>query len=98
MADSVPTQDWPFLEAENLSVFTTTRVLDGSHPIRLVVHDEDGDWQFLCGTVADREHVRVASLGYMFERDRSVGELHDLPTGWRAWRDSTDEEWEREPR
>lgn len=36
---------WPFHEGRNRAVFTTKPVLDG-HPILLVTHDREGDWQF----------------------------------------------------
>jgi hypothetical protein len=44
-------------------VFTTKPVLDGTHPILLVSHDENDDWQFLCGTTADPKDGKLVSLG-----------------------------------
>jgi hypothetical protein len=31
----------------------------------------------------------------VFQRDKSIGELADLPLGWRAWRSSPDAPWQR---
>jgi hypothetical protein len=86
---------WAFDEARNLGVFTTTRVLNENHPILWVCHDDDGDWQFLCGTTDDPKQGRLVCLKDMVERDPSVNELADLPLGWRAWRGSVGEGWFR---
>jgi len=39
----------------------------------------------------------VVSLRSVFERDSSIGELADLPLGWRAWRMGPDQPWQRGP-
>ncbi|HVX91564.1 MAG TPA: hypothetical protein VHC20_08230 [Candidatus Paceibacterota bacterium] len=89
--------DWPFDEPANVAAITTRQVLDDSHPILLVTHDEDdGGWQVLCGSTSEVSDGRVVCLGCLFERDRSIGQLADLPVGWRAWRDSADSDWKRE--
>ena len=46
-----------------------------------MTHDEDGYWQLLCGTTNKSEDGRVACLGDLFERDRTIGALADLPRG-----------------
>jgi hypothetical protein len=77
---------WVFDEQRNLGVFTTTRVLDGNHPILLVCHDDDGSWQFLCGTTDDPEHCRLICLNDMVKLDPSVNEVADLaPLGTRRF-------------
>ena len=70
-------------------------MLRGELPILLVSHDEDGDWQFLCGTTNDPKDAAIVCLGCAYQKDRSIGLLADLPLGWKAWRDSIDEPWER---
>lgn len=87
--------DWPFLLPKNRAVITTCRVLDGTHPIMLVSHDEDGNWQFLCGTTNDTKDGRVVCLGTIVELCPSVVEVADLPLGWQARRESEDSEWTR---
>lgn len=94
---SFPDADWPFSEPDNRAVFTTTRVLHEGYPVLLVSHDEDGDWQFLCGTTNDTVHAAVVCLGCAYEQDRSVGLLADMPLGWQARRDAVDSPWERSP-
>ena len=87
--------EWPFSDPPNVAAITTRPVLEDGHPILLVTHDEDGDWQVLCGTTNNPEDGRIACLGCMFDSDRSIGELADLPPGWRAWRDSANDPWIR---
>jgi hypothetical protein len=77
-------------------VFTTTRVLDENHPILLVCHDDDGDWQFLCGTTDEPDQCRLICLKDIVERDPSVNDIADLPLGRRAWRENAGAEWRRE--
>jgi len=87
---------WPFHEGKNLAAFTTRPVLESNLPILLVSHDEDGDWRFLCGTTNKPKDGRIVSLGCIFERDRTIAEVADLPEGWRAYRRSAKAEWRRE--
>jgi hypothetical protein len=86
--------DWPFHEGKNRSSITTRQVLEG-HPILLVSHDEDGDWQFLCGTTDDEEDGRVVCLNEILELDGSTTGLADLPIGWDASRDARGKPWQR---
>jgi len=88
--------EWPFSDPDNSVAFSTVRVFRENFPILLVSHDEDGDWQFLCGTTLDKKHIFVACLGCVFERDRTIGELADLPIGWTATRDYIGAPWHRE--
>lgn len=89
--------DWPFADASNTVAFTSARVLTDDRPMLLVSHDQDGDWQFLCGSEDSGECV-IVCLGCAFERDRTVGLVADLPIGWQAWRDSVSDRWHRELR
>ena len=86
---------WPFNEAKNLGVFTTRQVVEEGEPIRLVAHNQDGDWQFLCGTTSDASDALLVTLQSVVARDISVTELADLPPGWQAIRDGQDEPWQR---
>ena len=87
---------WVFDEPRNLGVFTTIRVIDENHPILLVCHDDDGDWQFLCGATDAPDQCRLICLNDIVERDPSVNDIADLPLGWRAWRENGGAEWRRE--
>lgn len=88
-------KDWPFRETENTAVITLRRIIDKTNPILYVVHDEDGDWQFLDGGDVTEQDAATVSLKNVTELDPSVKSLADLPTGWAAERSSVGEEWKR---
>jgi hypothetical protein len=87
---------WKFSEPRNLGVFTTVPVLHHGLPILHVVHEEDGDWEFLCGTTVEPDQIKLVCLKDVAELDPSVNDLADLPPGWRAWRESQGASWQRE--
>jgi hypothetical protein len=87
---------WPFHEGKNIACFTTRQVLEGL-PILYVSHDNDGDWQFLCGTTNETEDCALVSLGEMLRWDETLVEVADLPGGWSASRDESYLPWHREP-
>jgi len=89
------TIDWPFQEAKSAAVITLKRIIDGSQPILYVVHDEDGDWQFLDGGDVEEADAATVSLENILQRDASLRSLADLPTGWAAERDAADQPWKR---
>jgi hypothetical protein len=86
---------WPFHEGKNRAVFTTRPALEGRRPVVLVTHDEQGDWQFLCGTTDRAEDGRIVCLKNVVDSNPSVLELADLPIGWQAVRESPDRPWQR---
>ena len=87
--------EWPFQDAVNTAAFTTTRVVKENHPVLLVIHTDDGDWQLLCGTTHSKKDSLIICLGCAFENDRSIGEVADLPLGWKAWRETRNSPWQR---
>lgn len=95
---SPPPQPWPFKDPEKLAVITLTRILNGSKPILYVVHDEDGDWQFLDGDDVSEEDAETVAFKRVVDLDRSLGELADLPVNWTAEREAVGKPWTRAPR
>jgi hypothetical protein len=89
--------DWRFDDSPNAASLTTKFVLDGS-PILRVYHDYDGGWQFhgSADHPTTTDVGRLVSLGSMIGRDPSLVQLHDLPFGWRATRESIEGPWLRE--
>lgn len=69
--------DFKFREAKNLGVFTTRQWLEHNQPILRVVHDIDGDWQFLTGD-QEQEDIRLVALEQMVLRDLTLNEVFDL--------------------
>jgi hypothetical protein len=78
--------------------FVTTFVWSGMEPVRLVVHERDGTWQFSCNTTTDVAFILTVHADHVFERfaDDLAG-LSDLPCGFLAWRDYNSEPWTVEP-
>ena len=79
-------------------MITLRQILDAREPVLHVSHDsQDGAWQFLGWEAPSVEDGVVACIEHLIEADHSLNELHDLPRGWHAWRESRDEPWTREP-
>jgi hypothetical protein len=94
-AHSFAAAQWPFADPVNTTAFTTAAVEQGL-PILLVVHDHDGDWQFLDDAVDDDGEGLPVCLGCVFDRDRSLAQLAKMPRGWLASRGSPAAAWELE--
>lgn len=76
--------------------FTTRSVLDRTRPIVGVVHELDGDWQFLDGEVVSVDDGVAVHPEHIFDEHPEVAGLVDLPRGWEAWRDAETAAWHRE--
>ncbi len=86
-----------FNESPRLGVLTTAAVLAGA-PILLVSHDEDdGGWQFTCGTTNEPADGRIVHLEEIVTMDPTVAAVADLPLGWVAFRSAVGGDWNREP-
>ena len=92
--DPTPQHPWPFEGPENEACYVSVHVLNGA-PIRYVCHDwDDGAWQFLPDLVTAPQDCRLVCLKHIFGLDPSIGEVADLPDGWRAER-GADGVWHR---
>ena len=76
--------EWPFEDPPETAAYATTRVLDGSQPLRYVVRDEDGDWQFLCGTTSAKRNIKLVCLGDLIAQFPHAAHLGELPRGYAA--------------
>ncbi len=76
----------------------TTFVWSGMEPLRGVIHDVEGTWQFLCNTTHDPKFLLTVHADHVFERfPADLADLRELPRGHAAWRDYPSEPWEIEP-
>jgi hypothetical protein len=91
-----PEKDWPFMEPTNTVSFASAKLLSGL-PVLLVYHDHDGDWQFLHGQLEEEDECVIICMGCAFERSPTVGQLAQLPVGWKAYREGEDAPWVTEP-
>jgi hypothetical protein len=83
------------MENPNLGVFTTHKILKNEDPILVIIHDADGDWQFLAGGTLDMDGAAMAAMKQMIEIDKSVESELDMPIGWVAVRSTKEGEWKR---
>ena len=82
--------------SDHLAAFICQHVYENSKPVLLVSHDENGDWQFVCGRDHDvNEKPRLVGIVHLLERDPSLNEIADLPINWAAERNAVGGEWLR---
>jgi len=86
-----------FAEDRHLRVYACENVWDKGADVLNVFHDEDGDWQFLCGGDHDddeaAERIRILCLDHIPARDASINSVSKLPRGGFAVRSSKGEPW-----
>jgi hypothetical protein len=89
--------DWPFAEDPHQRVFVSRCVVEDSAPIVRVVHDSDGDWQFI-GPVDDPEDdgCILSCFHCVIEREPTIRALAKLLAGWRAFREAPGSDWKFE--
>lgn len=88
-------ETWPFSVPVNSVAFCQKSIRNG-HAILTVVHDHDGDWQFLHGDIAEGEEPAILCLGCVFQMDPSISDVADIPPGSRATREMPGADWELE--
>jgi len=84
--------DFKFREPRSLGIFTTRQWLELDKPILRVVHDTDGDWQFLTGDQMP-DDLRLVALEEMVNRDKTLNEVFDLDYGFSMDRGFIGGEW-----
>jgi hypothetical protein len=89
--------EWLWPDPPDRRVFLTKRTTAHGAAIVYVVHEPDGDWQFLDGGNVGKDEIAIAHLGDVASRFPELNELAELPLGWQAWRKSPTDAWHREP-
>lgn len=84
-----------YREPQNLSVFTTRQWLELNEAIKLVIHDYDGDWQFLTGHPLEAGDMKLVALHELIKRDDTLNEVFDLDYGNEAERSAVGAPWVR---
>jgi hypothetical protein len=89
------TEDWPFKAAPNTTTFVSRHIFKGD-PICHVYHEWDEDaWQFLPNRDTEQSDAMIVCLKEVLKLDPTVGELADLPFGWKAERTGPKAPWLR---
>ena len=86
--------DFKFREPQNLGIFTTIQWLKDNAPIVRVIHEEDGDWQFLTRDI-DFENGKLVSLSSIVKKDSTLNEIFNLDYGEEAERQFIGGKWIR---
>lgn len=86
--------DFKFREPKNLATFTTRQWIELKKPILKVVHDHDGEWQFLTGDQM-QEDARLVCLSDLVLRDKTLNDIFNLGYGEEAVRNEIGGKWVR---
>lgn len=91
--------NWKFPDSPHTGVYLSQTVHNGTEPVTYVSHDaEDGAWQFLGDSMADKGGPSLTCFHHPIDRDPSLAELADLPIGWYAQRSKVGQPWVRKKR
>jgi hypothetical protein len=83
---------WPFPDEVRTQVYTTTRIVEGQEPVRGVLHDQDGHWEFLDGLELTEDSIAVVHLHQLYAQHPGLAGFAALTPGRQAWLNS-DEMW-----
>ncbi len=86
--------EFKFREEKNLAIFTTRQWIEEKKPILRVIHEEDGNWQFLTGDQMP-EDIKIVALEQMTLRDTTLNDLFNLDYGESADRNFVGDKWMR---
>lgn len=85
---------YKFKESKNQAVFTCLHIINESKPILYVKHDDEGDWQFLCGENHATEDARIIALQEIVRMDPGIRKISNLKCGQAAIRESKESDWQ----
>jgi len=95
-ATTVPVPDgWPFPVSPDALVLTTKSIAFDGGPVVGVVHDEEGEWQFLDNPAVDMKDLTIVHLAHVMAGRPELGALGDLSMGFEAWLDA-EGRWHRD--
>ncbi len=79
---------------KNQYVFTTRFVIYDNSEITRIIHERNGDWQFLgCQENLKESDALIVSLGEILEFDNSLSIVDSLPIGKQATRTNKQSKW-----
>lgn len=82
-----------FKEPKDSLCISCIHIVDEKAPILFVSHEDDGEWQFLCGSRHHESEVHVLSLSEIVDIDPTVNELCEMQRGVYARRDFIGDRW-----
>ena len=81
---------------EEMGVFVCEHVVANKRPVKMIVHNHDETWEFMCGEIDhfDFNDSKVIGIKHLIKKDESLLRLKNIPIGCVAERDKVDSEWE----
>jgi hypothetical protein len=83
-----------FKEKFTTAVLTTRHVVQKGSPIIVVIHHDDGVWEFWGEEEICESDIMVIGLGELINHDPTVLEIADLPENFKAVRRFKNDLWE----
>jgi hypothetical protein len=68
-------------------------VVQKKQPILYVIHNNEGEWQFLADETMQLDPVVVLSIRDLVAIDSTVTDVAYLKKGWKAWRTDKASPW-----
>jgi hypothetical protein len=78
------------------AVSVCEHVIANLRPIKMIVHNHDKTWEFMCGEIDHYDFInsKVIALNNLIKNDQSILTVKRLPVGCIAERERVDSEWE----
>ncbi|MFK8013590.1 MAG: hypothetical protein AB8B80_16245 [Marinicellaceae bacterium] len=78
-----------------LGVLVCEHIVANKRPIKMIVHNHDETWEFMCGEIDhfDFNDSKVIGITHLLKKDESLYLLKNIPVGCLAQRDKADSHW-----
>lgn len=84
---------WKFSVPPSTLVVTQRVIVQKKQPILYVIHDDDGEWQFLADEKLQLDPVVQLSIRDLIAIDSTIIDVAYLKKGWKAWRADKASPW-----
>jgi len=86
---------WELPDSDNadFTAFTLKQIVDGTKPVLYVVHDREGNWQFLANDKVSINDLMIIRLKELIKSDPSLKDILWLPEGTEAIRERLGDDW-----
>jgi hypothetical protein len=89
---------WVFSDPPSTIAITQRLVVEKIEPVLFVLHDEDGEWQFLANAKQEEfvhqvDQIYEITLGDLVALDSSLTQVAKLQKGWKAIRIDSKSHW-----
>jgi hypothetical protein len=84
------------IKSKELGVVVCEHVIAKKRPIRMIIHNHDETWEFMCGEIDHHDFIdsKTVVLNNLIKFDQSILQVKKLPIGFIAERNRADCQWE----